>query len=527
MQTYDAIVIGSGIGGLACASLLTKLAGKRVLVLERHFKAGGQTHEFERKGPNHKKYAWDVGLHYVGEMEPGQGQRHLLDAITGDSVDWIPLPDPYDVFLYPGFRFDVPFGEARYRERLQARFPSQAKAIERYFGDVHEAIAWMEMQMARKAMPRWMALVSKVFGANREALALSTTKAYLDEHFSDPLLRSVLASQWGDYGLTPAESSFGVHALAVGSFFKGAYYPDGGAQTLAKGALGVVEAGGGACLVNRDVRELILEDGRVVGVVAVHRRGEHEEREEHRAPVVVSDIGARATYLNLVPESVELPFDRDALRDFRHGHSAVCLYLGLSKSPRAIGLEGANYWIFTDTDHEQMCARAGETLEGRPPSAFVSFPSARDPHAETHTATVIVTVDYEAFAAWADSGWKHRSDEYEALKRTIADGILALVERELPGLRELVEYVEVSTPLTMQHFTGRSFGTFYGLPATPEKFRQPWSEIQTPLPGLLLTGTDVACLGIVGAAMGGLFTVAKLLGGREFGHVMAQVSSAE
>ena len=118
MQTYDAIVIGSGIGGLACASLLTKLAGKRVLVLERHFKAGGQTHEFERKGPNHRKYAWDVGLHYVGEMEPGQGQRHLLDAITGDSVDWIPLPDPYDVFLYPGFRFDVPFGEARYREGM-------------------------------------------------------------------------------------------------------------------------------------------------------------------------------------------------------------------------------------------------------------------------------------------------------------------------------------------------------------------------------------------------------------------------
>lgn len=261
---YDAIVIGLGIGGLTCASLLTTLAQQRVLVLERHFKAGGQTHTFKRAG----KYSWDVGLHYVGEMEPGQGERHLLDSVTGNSVEWTPLPDPYDVFQYPGFRFDVPFGQQRYRERLQARFPSQAQAIERYFGDVHQAVNWMQQQMACKAMPPWMAWMNRVLHRDRSELALSTTKAYLDAHFGDPLLRAVLASQWQDYGLSPGESSFVIHSLACASFFRGAYYPVGGAQRIAEGAVGVIEAGGGKCLVNREVVELLFEGERVVGVVA-------------------------------------------------------------------------------------------------------------------------------------------------------------------------------------------------------------------------------------------------------------------
>lgn len=518
MSNYDVIVIGSGIGGLACASLLTSLADKRVLVLERHFKPGGQTHDFRRRGA----YEWDVGLHYVGEMEPGQGQRNLLDVITGHSVDWTPLPDPYDVFLYPGFRFDVPFGERRYLERLQARFPTQAAALERYFGDVHKAVHWMELQMAHKAMPPWMQLGTRLISPNHKQLALDTTAAYLDANISDPLLRTVLASQWADYGLTPKQSAFGIHALATASFFKGAYYPVGGARSIAQGALEVVEGGGGACLVNREVCELIVESNRVVGVVARHRQGNHETLERHYAPVVISDIGARNTYLDLMPGSEH----EQAIRGFCHGHSAISVYLGLNDNPRRIGIEGANYWVFTDRDHDAMLARSANTLDGEPPYLFASFPGIRNPNTPTHTATLIITVDYESFEPWRASEWKRRGEGYEQLKQTIAEGALALAERELPGLRDLVDYVEVSTPLTMEHFTGRRFGAFYGVPAVPDKFEQPWCEIETPLEGLLLTGTDVACLGVVGAAMGGMLTTAKVLGTRQFGRVMSQMKAS-
>ena len=63
-HSYDAIVIGSGMGALAFASIMAKLRKWRVLVLERHFKIGGFTHTFSRPGG----WTWDVGVHYVGEM---------------------------------------------------------------------------------------------------------------------------------------------------------------------------------------------------------------------------------------------------------------------------------------------------------------------------------------------------------------------------------------------------------------------------------------------------------------------------
>jgi len=72
---WDAIVIGSGIGGLTAAALLAKHASKRVLVLERHYTAGGFTHTFHRPG-----YEWDVGVHYIGQMEePASPVRAAFD----------------------------------------------------------------------------------------------------------------------------------------------------------------------------------------------------------------------------------------------------------------------------------------------------------------------------------------------------------------------------------------------------------------------------------------------------------------
>ncbi|HCI16410.1 MAG TPA: FAD-dependent oxidoreductase, partial [Candidatus Marinimicrobia bacterium] len=61
-ESFDTIIIGSGMSGLTAAVLLSQY-GQRVLVLEKHFKAGGFTHTFTRK-----KYEWDVGIHYIGEV---------------------------------------------------------------------------------------------------------------------------------------------------------------------------------------------------------------------------------------------------------------------------------------------------------------------------------------------------------------------------------------------------------------------------------------------------------------------------
>ena len=93
-ESWDAIVIGSGIGGLTAAALLARHAGKRVLVLERHYTAGGFTHTFRRPG-----YEWDVGVHYVGEVnDPNSPLRAAFDHLTEGRLQWNSMPDVYDRF---------------------------------------------------------------------------------------------------------------------------------------------------------------------------------------------------------------------------------------------------------------------------------------------------------------------------------------------------------------------------------------------------------------------------------------------
>ena len=108
-QQYDVILIGSGIGALTFAAIMARLQQKRVLVLERHFKAGGFTHAFQRHG-----YSWDVGLHYVGEMQEGSQSRVIFDYITRSQLQWQSLPDSFEMFHYPDLDFAVPADKERY-----------------------------------------------------------------------------------------------------------------------------------------------------------------------------------------------------------------------------------------------------------------------------------------------------------------------------------------------------------------------------------------------------------------------------
>ncbi|HUI39239.1 MAG TPA: NAD(P)/FAD-dependent oxidoreductase [Candidatus Nitrosotalea sp.] len=512
--SYDAIVIGSGMGALTFGALMAKLRKWRVLILERHFKIGGFTHTFSRPGG----WTWDVGVHYVGEMGRGMGGRQLFDFITSGRVDWAPLPDVYDVFAYPGFTLKVPKGRANFERALVENFPAEKQAIGEYFRDIKRATKWFGRHIMSMVTPQPVSWIVRTINRMTGQSALQTTQQYLQAHIRDPRLRAVLASQWADYGLPPGRSAFLAHAIIVSHYLEGAWYPAGGAGEIPKAVSAIIQAAGGEVLASHEVTKILLENGKAVGVEVQSKKGKDGTRQEFRAPVVVSDAGAWNTFTRLLPGEA-IPF-RAELETPSEGLEAVELFLGLKQDPRAMGFQGENYWIFSSFDHDRMCAGREDLLEGRAPMAYLSFPSLKDPRARSHTAEIVAPFSYRSLEPFREQPWRRRGADYESAKSRMTEALLDLVERQHPGFRNLVAYAELATPLSFEYFTGAPSGTIYGYPATPDRFRKPWLAPRTPIRNLYLTGADAAVLGVMGALMGGVATASTLLGSRGFLEIM-------
>jgi len=506
---WDAIVIGSGIGGLTTAALLSKQASKKVLVFERHYTAGGYTHSFQRRG-----YCWDVGVHYIGGLQdPASPLRAAFGQLTDGQLEWAPMPDVYDRIVIGGRTFEFPTGLERLRARLKDYFPTEASAIDRYLAAVQSAQKAMGLYFAEKAIPRPAArLAGSFLRAPFLRWATQSTLDVLRRFTQNEELIAVLTAQWGDYGLPPAQSSFGIHATIAAHYFNGASYPVGGAARIAETITPAIERNGGQVVVGADVREIIVQDGRAVGVQMADGR-------EFYADLVVSDAGARNTFQRLVRQPQPILHDLERVPG---SLAHLSLYIGVKQTARELGLTGTNLWIYPSSengkaDHDANLARFLHDPAAPFPVLYISFPSAKDPEFERNhpgraTLEAVVIAPYEWFARWEDSRWKHRAAEYGAFKQTLADRIQSEVERHVPAVAGKIDHAELSTPLTTRHFMNYQQGEAYGLAATPERFRLRSLTPHTTIRNLYLTGQDVATLGVAGALFGGVLTASAVLG---------------
>ena len=497
---WDAIVIGSGIGGLACAAALAK-CGRKVLVLEQHFLAGGLTQTFSREG-----YTWDVGLHYLGDLGP-QGHA-LLGWLSDDGIEIAPTGAAFDTVHFPeGFEFSYVSPPEAARGALQKAFPRSAGEIDAFFAALEGAgRAAMAMFQAR-ALPKPIGAVVRWW--KRDAFArwvARTTEEVLAETISDPKLRAVLTAQWPDHGGSPRRGSFAMHAAVMRHFLAGSRYPVGGAAVFAKALVPVIGRAGGAVMLKARVERLLLEGGRVSGVRLA-------DGTEHRAASVVSAAGARNTVEQLLPpEQRTASWTRDILSmELTPCH--VGLYLGLAGDLRAAGATTANHWIYATWDTNASTWREPERND--PPAMFVSFASLKDPAHEPgpeqrHTAEAVAWVDWETFAPWQDSSPGHRPPEYERYKAMLGERLLEYFKRCFPRLAPLVRVCEVSTPLTMVHYTRTPHGAVYSLAPTPARFLSRSLGTRTPLKGLYLAGQDAMSPGVTGAMMGGIMAAGAI-----------------
>lgn len=520
---WDAILIGSGIGSLATAAVLAN-AGRRVLVLERHYTPGGFTHVFRRK-----RFEWDVGLHYVGGVHrEGSGLRRIFDWLSRGALRWEDMGDVYDRVRFGDEVFDLPKGTRRFVEALSDRFPGQGDAIQRYVDEVYATTKTARAHFAAGALPEVAHRVVGPFlhwGFRRRAAR--TTHEVLSSIVKDPRLRAVLTAQFGDYGLPPRESSFAMHAMVASHYFQGGAYPVGGSARIAETILPRITDAGGALFTNAEVEQVLVEGGRAVGVRMA------DDGAELRAPVVVSGAGALASYGPLLPDDAKRG---RSLGKARRGVEAVgpscahaCLYVGLDRTAAELGLPRANWWIYPDGgwDHDANVARFLADPDAPLPVAYVSFPSAKDPDFERRypgraTIEVITLAPWERFARWESGRWRKRGDDYEAEKGALADRLLAELLRVEPSVEGHVEHAELSTPLSTRHFTGYAHGEIYGLAHSPARFQEDALRPRTPIHGYFLTGQDVATCGIGGAVMGGLLAGSAVLGRNVMGEILGQ-----
>ncbi len=501
-DTYDVIVIGSGMGGMSAAAALARMK-RKVLVLEQHYIPGGYTHMFARKG-----FHWDAGIHAIGEMAPGNPPYRVLQWIGRKQVKWESLGNPFDQFWFEdGFKWGLPDTKKAYLTQLYETFPEQSDGLDRYFKKVKKASKSSLFFLGGKSMPQGFSnTINKLFNRKGKALWTTTTEEVLNECGITGKLRTLLTLHWGYYGSIPSESSFAIHALTHAHFWNGAYYPVGGSQSVASALLGTIIDAGGKVITKASVDELLLKDGRASGVRLANGQTFH-------APIVISAAGVKNTVNHLLNDSWKNSDWAQAIRSVPSSPPYICVNLGFKGDVVAAGATKSNLWLMDTWETDQTYWDLDK--QPAPHILYCSFPSLKDPDydpgpQQKHTGEAITFLDWSVFKQWENSLHGERDEGYEQLKAKIESQILATMRANLPDLMELVVHHELSTPITAQHFVRADQGAIYGLQASPKRYGTPELRTRTPIKGFYLAGGDVLSLGVVGAMMSGVLTAASI-----------------
>jgi phytoene dehydrogenase-like protein len=494
-RRWDAIVVGSGLGGLACAAYLCA-AGKRTLVLEGHATAGGNSQVF-RRTVRGRAYEFDVGIHYIGECDRDGLITHILGGLgLAERVVFRPLdPDGYSTLVFPGLRFRIPAHWERYRARLCQTFPYETEALGRVVDTMREVARQgrrlqndecspAELLGRPTAFAQWgLRPVTELFAAHRLSQAA----------------QAVLLGEQGDYAVRPSKTPTVLAAGLTDHYMRGAFYPEGGGQVLAARLVEAIRAYGGELRTRAPVARIRIEDGRAAGV-ELARTGERVD-----ADVVVSNADLKRTVLELVGESHFPAAVVERVRAFRMSLPLFTTYLDLDVDLAALGMPNTNWWIWGGTDLEGIYTELEEGRMPGVPLAYLTAATLKDPTNRRatpsgHTSVQIMTLVPREYAAFgvaqgpheARSNAYHRNPVYRARKAALVEQLLETAEQVLPGLREHVVWKESATPLTQERFTHSTGGTSYGIEAACDQIGPLRPGAETAVPGLYLCGASTA-----------------------------------
>lgn len=524
-EAFDAVVIGSGIGGITAAAYLAA-GGRRTLVLEAYDVVGGSTHVFRRAG----KWEFDVGTHYLGDCGPDGVMPTILRGVGVDtSVTFTRLDDDgFDVIVLPDREIKVPLGWDNFRASLAEAFPGEEKAINHVTG----VLETLGRNLDHVTTPRNLGTNAAYFAKSglTATWAMRPLSHLLDSVPMSTDLKAALGVHYGTYSSPPTRTPVTVHALMMHMFLTtGAWFPNGGGQVFSARLGEVVLANGGEIRTRTRVERILVEGGRVRGV-------ELADGTRIEAPIVVSNADIKTTYTKMIDAKHLRKRTLRRIAKYRMSQPFFNTYIGLDIDLRQTRPVSNYFSLPTNEDvvslykdlslnrfDRSLDERLDEAMKRLP--AFIHLASVKDPgnprlSPEGCSTVQVMTMIPADPAFWGLGEWPAEGDtsygtdpEYLRIKERLTDVMIQRLVEAIPEAEGHVVWREAATPFTQYRYTGSTEGTPYGLEMSITQFGPFRPGVRTEIDGLFLCGASYSWGStIAGAMLSGLHAAGEILG---------------
>ncbi|MRI00823.1 NAD(P)-binding protein [Kriegella sp. EG-1] len=491
---YDIVIIGSGMGGLVAANIMAR-EGKTVCVLEKNNQFGGNLQTFVRD-----RTIFDTGVHYVGGLSKGQNLYRYFDYL--DILDGLELKkldeNAYDVITFDNDDIEYPHGQGyeNFKKQLVKYFPEEEKAIEAYC---------IKLQEICRKFPLYNLEAGKPYGNDPELFEQSA-KDYIDSITNNKKLRAVLAGSNLLYAGIADKTPIYVHALSINSYIQSSFRCANGGSQITKLLVKRLKEKGGEAYNHQEVVKINCIDKKITSVITSHGQ-------EITGDKYISNIEPKVTLKMVGAEHFRKSYN-SRIQNLESTVSAFSIHIVLK--PKSFKYINKNYYHFTNC--EKVWTGHEYTQKTWPETYMVSMGVRKNQDEWGDQLTAITYMRYDEVEQWEDTfntvaQKSDRGEAYEKFKNDKAEAFLTALEKKFPNIRECVQSLHTSTPLSYRDYIGCTRGSMYGYVKDIKDPLLSFISPRTKIENLYFTGQSLNMHGILGVTISGVVTCSEILGG--------------